>query len=421
MSTSAAAQPQGQTQKIAKAEDIPTKTDFKGDDVLDQLLLYFSRTLLEQVAPRPTTGTVKVWKDYDIVAVQEDERLPRVFSKLIVEGFLSVPVLDSHRRYVTTVDMLDLVMFVVDMFTKGGAATTPTQKDWEQFFATEEKWASYTIRDVINHPKQRKPSVFPCYPGVSVLQGMTIFANTQIHRLPVINTQGRVQGFVTQSMVISLLSQNMAMLGRLANAKVADMEAILNPKLITVREDDKAIDAFRLMATHNVSGLGVLNNEGYLVDTISARDLRGIGNNAGRWSWLFQTVKDYKNLTRQEFSAQTPREVLSVTRDDTLARVIDLMDDGNIHRVFLVEREEKGLRPKKVISQGDVIRFIVEAAGIKVTKEEEQGPLSAALEGTPSPQSAAAMQAPPPPKIDTSAAPAAMDTTPVTPTAGQGR
>jgi CBS-domain-containing membrane protein len=205
------------------------------------------------------------------------------------------------------------------------------------------------------------------------------FCNTDIHRIPVLNRNQRVVGMVTQSMVVSLLTQNVSLLGTLKDAKVSEMESILAKDLLAIKEDQKAIDAFRMMADKNVSGVAVLDGNGFLVDTLSIRDLRGIGTNAARWRRLHQSVKDYKAATRQDFPTQTPREILHVVPNDTIQRVIELMDDGNIHRVFEVEGattaaspgQTAKLKPKHVVSQGDLLRFIALKTGVQVKFEEE--------------------------------------------------
>ena len=51
-----------------------------------------------------------------VLAVSKDEKLPSVFHKLVTEGFLGCPVLDSEHRFLYFVDMLDLVHYVCDMF-----------------------------------------------------------------------------------------------------------------------------------------------------------------------------------------------------------------------------------------------------------------------------------------------------------------
>jgi CBS domain-containing protein len=224
---------------------------------------------------------------------------------------------------------------------------------------------------------------------------MEVFAKNDKHRNTVHNRNQPVVGKVTQSMVVSLLTQNVNLLGKLKDAPVSQMEPILAKELLSVREDQKAIDAFRIMSEKNVSGVAVLDDKGLLVDTLSIRDLRGIGTNASRGRRLHLTVKEYKAQARIDYPTQTPREVLNVTSTDTIHRVIELMDDGNIHRVFLVDQQAPssassaaaaggdaapssttGLKPKSVITQGDLLRFLAVQTGLQVKFEDESEPTS---------------------------------------------
>ena len=52
----------------------------------------------------------------EVLTVLEDEKLPAVFKKLVTEGFLGCPVVDSEHRFVYFIDMLDLVSYVCAMF-----------------------------------------------------------------------------------------------------------------------------------------------------------------------------------------------------------------------------------------------------------------------------------------------------------------
>ena len=121
-----------------------------------------------------------------------------------------------------------------------------------------------------------------------------------------------------------------------------------------------------------ITGLGVTNSEGSLVDTLSVRDLRGMGVNAEHFERLWHTVARYKEEVRRDFKRQTPPKPIHVTRDDTLRHVITRMDDGNIHRVFVVEKQrreggsgEELWRPTHVITQRDVMRFLLFKMGLQ--------------------------------------------------------
>ena len=61
-----------------------------------------------------------------------------------------------------------------------------------------------------------------------------------------------------------------------------------------------ALTAFKLMVTHNVSGLAVVNAAGELVDTISVRDLRGMGATAENWTNLWSSVVGQSRESKQK-------------------------------------------------------------------------------------------------------------------------
>lgn len=337
------------------------------DPALEELLLYFGRTPVTQIAPRPTTGTVRVFKQSDVVCVHRSERTARVFTKLVTEGFLAAPVLDALHKFAGFIDMLDLVIFTVDTFTKaGGDPNTP--EGWAKFCDSVSAWRDSTIDDVIAHVESsgrpRKSTPFPLQRSFTVLQAMAQFAALGTHRLAVLDDENRVAGILTQSMVLSLLDQNINKIGRYRETKVQDMHSLLQP-VLSIREDEKAINAFRLMAEKGVLGLAVVDNSGFLVDNISVRDLRGIGQKPTDFSNLFQSVKVFRQRERSLFPQQVPTKPLHCEPTATLEQVIKLMDDGNMHRVFeTLKAEEDKLKPMHVISQTDLIRYFALKMGV---------------------------------------------------------
>jgi len=190
-------------------------------------------------------------------------------------------------------------------------------------------------------------------------------------------------------MIVSLLSQAMPTLSPVKDTHIAKMHDSLSKDVFAIREDAKAIDGFKLMVAKHVRGIGIVDESGLLVDTLSVRDLRGIGTNAAKFRRLFDTAKLFKERVRSDFPQQTPAAPLVVSEEDTLETVIRLMDDGNIHRVFEVESSGgKPGKPVHVISQVDVIRFALKASGVPGTRRDSAAaapavlqPPSAAVEG----------------------------------------
>jgi CBS domain-containing protein len=336
------------------------------EEALNKYLLWLVKFPISQNNPRATTGSIVVWKSNGIVCVHANEPVKDVFKKLVVEGFLGAPVLNRNDKYIGFIDMLDLVNFSTNLF--GGGQYERSKSGWQSFLDEEKRFKETTVREVM----KRRPllprvpdGTYPVMQGFSLFHPYEVLARTGLRRVAVTDDKSNIVGLVTQSMLISLVGQNKSRLGAILGLKVRDFEKHLVSQFVVVKETDKAIDAFRLMAEKNVSGVAVVNSDGILVDTLSIRDLRGIGVDAERFHRLFYEVSFFKELTRAEFKKQTPAQPLTCTRDNSYNQVMNYMNDGNIHRIFIVELDErKRPRPVGVISQRDMLLIPLREANL---------------------------------------------------------
>jgi hypothetical protein len=119
----------------------------------------------------------------------------------------------------------------------------------------------------------------------------------------------------------------------------------------------------------------VVDSDGVLVTGISVRDLRAVGSGGENFARLFGTVAELREASRREHPKQAgssahwsqkllPRGALYVTPNQTFRDVLNLLNDGNLHRVFVCSTasEDRGLPvPIAVITQTDVIRTVMTA------------------------------------------------------------
>jgi CBS domain-containing protein len=111
----------------------------------------------------------------------------------------------------------------------------------------------------------------------------------------------------------------------------------------TIARDANLKTIAREMVDRNISGLVVVDEEGYLEGLITRTDLVRAAHD-GR-DWMYKTADDYM-----------VRNVVTVTIEDTLARVMDLLIENHVHRVVAVESAANGkLRPIAVLSAADVV------------------------------------------------------------------
>lgn len=330
------------------------------------LLSLFLKTPAVDHIPRGTTGDVIVHKEGPVMTVQRDETLPRVFRKLATEGFLSAPVLDG-RQYVGFIDMVDLVRRTTNLFWGD------TVESWVNFWDKEERFQTTTVDDVMKLPDTWDRDPFPpIQPDFTTFYALEVMARTGLHRMAVVDPKNnRVTGILTQSMLISWIRQNMALLGTLADMKVEDM--VDESKFcITICETAKTINAFNKMCDEKVQGLAVVDEEGTLTGAISVRDLRGVGMSGEFFYRLFHNIKDFKRTEREDFPRLAPRthysrkmvpvKGLYLSPESTMKDVINMMNDGNIHRIFVCDKasiDNKKPKPTHVVSQTDVLRHVL--------------------------------------------------------------
>jgi len=115
-----------------------------------------------------------------------------------------------------------------------------------------------------------------------------------------------------------------------------------------------------MMLDHRVNSLAVVNNDGQLVDSISIRDLKGIGPEAEMFIRLWDPICEFKKKVRSKIPhCQTlPRVPVCVLPTDSLESVIKLMETDAVHLVFVV-KDQLTKRPVNVISQSDVLNYVL--------------------------------------------------------------
>jgi CBS domain-containing protein len=111
----------------------------------------------------------------------------------------------------------------------------------------------------------------------------------------------------------------------------------------TISRDANLKTVAREMVDRNISGLIVVDEQGYLEGLITRTDLVRAAHD-GR-DWMHKTANDYM-----------VRNVVTVRLDDKLERVMELLVEHHVHRVVAVEPAADGkFRPVAVLSAADVV------------------------------------------------------------------
>lgn len=116
----------------------------------------------------------------------------------------------------------------------------------------------------------------------------------------------------------------------------------------------KAIDAFRELVKHKVSALGVLDDDGILVGNISVRDIRHIVKHTPG-AELNYPLDEFATQIRKS-NPEIPKDIIACRETDTVRSIILKLDTNRIHRIYIVDAEQK---PLGVISLGDIFQYLL--------------------------------------------------------------
>lgn len=351
-------------------------SEWTGNDFLDAFL----KNEVSNHRPRRTTGKVVVEKHGTVVTVADTDYLPTIFEMLSTEGFLSAPVMEGSK-VVGQITLLDLVKHVNSLFY------STSQGEWANFFGSKLQFCTTPASVLIQKPERLGFVTMNKY--FTSFSGLEMMARHKNHSILLMDESDRLCGILTQSMLVSFLRQikNKWPIS-FKNLKVRDFKG-LPPyaKLQTIAEDETAINAFLKMQEYDVYGLPIVDHRGVLTGCISVRDLRGVATDGTKFHRLFETVRRFKDETRAEHERlaptthysgrRTPYGAVYVTPDDTMEDVINKMDDGNLHRVFVCSTDSHRKNrpvPTGVISQCDVLfqalGFCIDSSAASMRKTE---------------------------------------------------
>lgn len=112
--------------------------------------------------------------------------------------------------------------------------------------------------------------------------------------------------------------------------------------IISCLADSTLEQAIQRMVEEDISGLVVIDAQGYLAGIITRTDLLR----------AYQQSPDWKERKVSEYMKT---EVISVTPNEPVSRVIQLLVEHQIHRLVIVHKDGDKLRPVGVISDADLV------------------------------------------------------------------
>jgi len=277
-----------------------------------------------------------------IVSVGADAPVSQAFQVLIKNNILAAPVFDySKNKYCCMFSMRDVVYHALRVLdeTKFEDEDVPSIT----FLTEKDHFRNYKVQDVICG----KEKLVEVGTDVTVDKVVELMARTGAHRVVSLNPDGSLNNIITQFRVLECLVQLFEVspsLGKLGNQTIVDLGIGQKDSLITVNEEAKAVNAFKTMCDHNVSGLPVIRSDGTLVGNISESDLRVIQSNAQYLKMLYLPVSEYLEVMKRHLSSSSPKgcvkPLVKCEPIDTYRTVVERIVENKVHRCYIVDSSD---------------------------------------------------------------------------------
>lgn len=283
-----------------------------------------------------------------VIEIASTETIEEAFSKLVDNYVLSAPVFDvATQQYVGFLDMKDLVsvvVFVADRKEEDHDHIRHLLKNLTTYrYPTDGLTVTYLARRHPFHPvKLGSPLLKACE-----------FLERRIHRVPLVNDAGKVVKILSQSAVVKLLQTKLAGLGAAAQKTVTELQ-LGNKNVMKVTGDTPALEAFRLMESKNLSGLGVVDKNGRLIGNVSSRDVKEFIVTAPAVSSLQMPVAQFLQKLRQEQIISDVHPTISCFGNSSFLYAVSKVVATRLHHLYVVDSEAT-FRPVGVFSLTDII------------------------------------------------------------------
>jgi CBS domain-containing protein len=308
---------------------------------------YLNTTFRGRLLETKVKDVIPRWKN--LVIARSTDTIATVFSKLIDNQVLGVPLLDtSTNKYTAFIDLFDILSYVVEVLN----LPIEPSEDW----VVSSQFAHTSCLTLVGRSIRSSWMLVgedaPLQAAINQLQ--------TVHRVAVIDSAGNLVSVLSQSRVARWLAQHDSewVMGDIAGMSVEQFK-LGYCDVVTVSRHEKTVNAFLRMHRDDLSGVGVVDDDDTMIGNISISDIKDIGYSAGMFRRLYVECGAF--LSRKIEGGLVPKLVYA-NRTTQIKDVLEKFRDHAIHRVYVVTAGFH--KPLGVITLTDVMRVFASGQGI---------------------------------------------------------
>jgi len=257
--------------------------------------------------------------------------------------------MDYLRVLLWSYNLLDIVLFLVQIIEEKSGKEA---KNFKSFAACIDKLNLINAGNIADLSSTNP--LIPLRPTDTLLDAFSIFEETGTHRIPILKEKGcaDIEHILTQIDVIRYLTANINSLGSQRKKTLKELKVPLR-KVISVDIKTGTIEAFKLMVENQITAVAVVNPDGTLLSSVSAKDIKE-AKPEELLGWMRKSVIEFVQMIRgKQMNVSYP--VFSCHLHSSLEEVIMKLSVLRVHRLYITDSNNK---PIGVLSLGDIFKLM---------------------------------------------------------------
>ena len=207
---------------------------------------------------------------------------------------LSAPVVSREGGYEGFLELRDLVSFAVFVHDRHSLTS------FGDIIEHGIKMFDEPLQGITVPYLARRHPLVALSEGSTLLDAVEQLALPHVHRVPVLNAQGRIVNIISQSTIMKELE------GKHSGLALNDVVALGSGPVRSVSTSASAYEAFKLMDANRISGLAIVDSANKLIGCTTGNDLKLYIQDPHTWK-LSLPINDFLNGIRsQQIDVCTP-------------------------------------------------------------------------------------------------------------------
>ncbi|KAN0034285.1 hypothetical protein ACTFIV_000782 [Dictyostelium citrinum] len=299
-------------------------------------------------------------KPKEMVIVKTSSKYIDAMKLMLERRVFSAPVLGEDGKVNTVLDLLDIVGYIIEFLGLRNPQTLERLRQSPKEFSSilrnsGELFSQSTIQTVLG-TNFKPEKLVACRENTSCFEVIQAY-NNLVSKVFILDKRNEIINLVSPIDILSMVAQNIHYLGIVGKRKVGELGVAI-PFKRCYRKDERVILIIKDFLSENFIAAPIVDDRNRLIANFSVSNIRTLHHDFDELMLPVKDFLEYQKIKEKRF-VTTINEIslfpLTSTFEDTLENIIYKLVATRVHRLWVVDNEEK---PLSMITIDSILKLI---------------------------------------------------------------